>query len=380
MPALQTLLNPQVLTRTVSQVAASSDWLAALFGVQPGGKNIINQGHGREGAFHVYNNTRKVARGRTPGSAAARRAAQPMGKVMFSYPRMHDSVSLVAEQLHNLSKIDDPAVRDVAGKDMVSRQTTTLGQLAANWRKVQLMGMLRDSLYVARNGDDEYFSLTDPGITGERVNFRMPSGNQGQLNMLGAGNIITGSFASDSTDIPLIFGNINAAFQQLCGGFLGAVITNWQQWNNIIGNAFVQALHGTSSAPFVSVDWMGEETVAKTMKNVYMARLNFMPQTTFYITDEGLEIGLPGSETYQKIIPANNAAFIGFTPGDDVVGMYEGSEPIAEYDGGPMNVKTGLSSWSVARSNPTATELYVLDNAMVANHVPAAMAFGTVQF
>jgi hypothetical protein len=361
-------------------VAASSDWLAALFGVQPGGKNIINQGHGREGAFHVYNNTRKVARGRTPGSAAARRAPQPMGKVMFSYPRMHDSVSLVAEQLHNLSKIDDPAVRDVAGKDMVSRQTTTLGQLAANWRKVQLMGMLRDSLYVARNGDDEYFSLTDPGITGERVNFRMPSGNQGQLNMLGAGNIITGSFASDATDIPLILGNINAAFQQLCGGFLGAVITNWQQWNNIIGNAFVQALHGTSSAPVVSIDWMGEETVAKTMKNVYMARLNFMPQTIFYITDEGLEIGLPGSETYQKIIPANNAAFIGFTPGDDVVGMYEGSEPIAEYDGGPMNVKTGLSSWSVARSNPTATELYVLDNAMIANHVPSAMAFGTVQF
>jgi hypothetical protein len=116
------------------------------------------------------------------------------------------------------------------------------------------------------------------------------------------------------------------------------------------------------------------------MKNVYMARLNFMPQTIFYITDEGLEIGLPGSETYQKIIPANNAAFIGFTPGDDVVGMYEGSEPIAEYDGGPMNVKTGLSSWSVARSNPTATELYVLDNAMIANHVPSAMAFGTVQF
>lgn len=380
MPALQTLLNPVVLTRTISQVAASSDWLSNLFGVQPGGKNILQHGHGREGAFHIYNNTRKVAKGRTPGAAAGRRGAQPMGKVMFSYPRMHDSVSLLAEDLHNLAKIDDPAVRDVAGEDMISRQTTTLAQLASNWRKVQLMGMLRDSLYIVRAGDDEYFSLTDPGILGERVNFRMPAGNRAQLNMLGGGNLVTGTFASDATDIPLILGNINAAFQQLNGGFLGAVITNWQVWNAIIGNAFVQATHGSSSAPFMSLQWDGESTLAKTMKNVYTARLNFMPQTTFYVTDEGLEIGAPNSETYQKIVPANQAAFIGFTPGDDVVGMYEGSEPVAEVDGGPMTVKTGLASWSVARANPTQTEIYVLDNAMIANHVPNSIAFADVVF
>lgn len=380
MPALQTLLNPVTLTRTVSQVAASSDWLANLFGVQPGGPNIFNYGHGREGSYHVYNNTRKVGKGRSPGSAAGRRNSQPMGKVLFSYPRMHDSVSLSAEVLHNLAKIDDPAVRDVAGQDMIERQTTTLGQLAANWRKAMLIGMLRDSLYIARNGDDEYFTYTDPGVLGQRVNFRMPPGNQARLNMLNNGDIITGTFASDATDIPLILGNINAAFQQLNGGFLGAVITNWQVWNNIVGNAFVQALHGTSSPPFVSIEWSGESTLAKTMRNVYTARLNFMPQTTFYITDEGLEVGLPGQEVFTKVVPANKAVFVGFNPGDDVVGCYEGSEPISEKDGDPQITKVGLASWSVPRSNPTATELYVLDNALIANHVPNSIAYADVIF
>jgi len=381
MASLQSLLSPQVLTRVVSQVASSSDWLANLFGVQVGGSNVLNYGHGREGAYHIYNNVRKVGKGRAPGTAAGRRAANPMGKVMFTYPRMHEQVSLSAEVLHNLGKIDDPAVRDRAGADMISRQTKTMGQIAANWRKAMLIGMLRDSLWTVIDGDDEYFSLTDPGSGNrQRINFQMPAANKTQLNMLGAGNIITGTWASDATDIPLQLGNINAAFQQLNGGHLAAIITNWAVFNNVIQNAFVQALHGTSSPPFQQITREVDGDVGNTMKNVYRATLTFMPDVVWYITDEGLDMGLEGAETYNKIVAANQATFVGFEPGDDVIGCYEGSEPIAEYDGAPINVKVGMSAWSVARSNPTATDLFSLDNALIVNHVPTSIATGTVVF
>ena len=50
--------------------------------------------------------------------------------------------------------------------------------------------------------------------------------------------------------------------------------------------------------------------------------------------------------------------------------LYQGSEPIAEYDGGPESVRVGLTSWSKKTSNPTSTEVYVLDNCLPVPHDP----------
>lgn len=380
MPALQTLLAPQVLTEVVSQVAASSDWLANLFGVAPGGRNVLNYGHGREGAYHVYNHVRKVAKGRAPGMSAGTRGAQGIGRVSFTYPRMFDSVSLLAETLHNLGRIDNPAVRDTAGANMISLQTKTLGELAANWRKAQIMGALRDSLYVGVSGDDEYFSLSSSN-TLARINFQMPSGNKSQLNMLGDGNIIDASWAVNNTNIPLHLGKINAAFQRLCGGHLAACVCDATTWNRVITNDVVAETHGTANQPFRVLERDELDPVlGNTMKNVYRARLNVYPDIIWYITDEGLEIGKPGSETFEKIVEPNKVAFIGFEPGDPTLACYEGSEPVAEYDGAAETLKVGLSSWAVKRANPTQTELFVLDNALIVNHIPNSIAYGTVIF
>lgn len=384
MAGLQQLLNPQVLTQVVSQVAASSDWLLNLFGVQPGGKNILNYGHARNGAFHVYNHVRTVAKGRAPGTAAGRRPLNSMGRVNFTYPRMHDSVSLSAEQLHNLGRIDNPAVRDTAGATMIQRQTDTLGEMAANWRKAMLVGALRDSLYVGISGDDEYISWTDPGSTtvgSVRINFQMPSANKSQLNMLGAGDIIDATWATSTTDIPGHIGKINAAFQQLCGGHLAACVVTSATWNKVIQNTKVANIHGSANPPFKVLERDSlDPLVGNTMKNVYRAILNVYPDVIWYITDEGLDIGAPGSETYSKIVEDNKALFIGFEPGDKIIGCYEGSEPICEYDGAPETVKVGLNAWSVKRANPTCTDLFVLDNALIVNHVPKSIAYGTVIF
>ena len=383
MAALQTLLSPQFLTKVISRVAGSSDWLTALFGVQSGGKNEMNMGHGRQGAYHIYNHVRKVAAGRAPATAAGRRAANPMGRVDFTYPRMHDSVSLSAEVLHNLSRIDDPAVRDNMGADMIRRQTDTLGELASNWRKAMLVGTLRDDLYIGFDGDDIFFDWESTAgvLPVIRQEARMPAGNKGQLNMLGAGNIIDASWLVTSTDIPKHIGLLNAAFQQLNGGHLDTIICGTKVWNAVINNEHVAAIHGSAHAPFKLLERSElDPEIAKTMKNVYRAVLNVYPDVTWYITDEGLEIGKPGSESFKKIVEEDEALFIGHDPADGTVVCYEGSEPIAEYDGGPETLKTGMASWSVKRSNPTSTDLFVLDNALTINHIPDSKAYGTVIF
>ena len=54
-------------------------------------------------------------------------------------------------------------------------------------------GMMRDSLYFLQSGDNWLPTFTAPSGSqvGFQVPFRIPSGNTGQLNMLGAGNLIT---------------------------------------------------------------------------------------------------------------------------------------------------------------------------------------------
>jgi len=379
MAALQTLLSPQVLTKVISQKAAASDWLINLFGLGPGGKNEIYEGHGRYGAFNIYNNVRTVGKGRAPGTAAARSRPNPMGVTPFTYPRMHDSVGLPAEVLHNLGLISDPAQRDSMGADMIRRQTETLGQKAANWRKAQLIGCLRDSLYLRQEGEAQYITFTSTNAM--QIPFRMPAGNKTQLNMLGGGNIINATWATSATDIPGHLLQLNAAFQRLNGGHLAVVMTGWEVWNYIKKNDFVQEEHGIANSPFLRFERVAvEDTITKTGKNVMMAELASAPGVIFYITDEGLDIGPEGSEVYTKIVEDGKAIFLGFSPGDDVIQAYQGSEPIAEYDAGPKTVKIGMASWSVERANPTSTDLFILDNSLIVNHVPDSVAYGTVVF
>lgn len=375
MAALQSLLSPQVLTKVVSQKAAVSDWLINLLKIGPGQSNEVYEGHGRYGAFHIYDHVRKLAKGRAPGTAAGRSAANPMGQVLFTYPRMHDSISLPAEVIHNLSLISDPAMRDQAGADMIKRQTGTLGEMGANWMKAMTVGMLRDSLYYEMDGEDVYFNYS----TGTRINFQMPAGNKNQLNMLGAGNIINASWATATTDIPDQLGKINAAFQSLNGGRLCAAIIPHSVFNDMRKNEHIQTEHGTSVSPYLKYDMMEVETeLGKVSKNVLCAQFKSFPGCMFYITDEMLDVG--ADQTPTKMVGDANAIFFGFEPGQsDTVQAYQGSEPIAEYDGAPENVKVGMNSWSVKRSNPTATELYILHNALTVNHIPTSVAYATVK-
>lgn len=383
MVALQSLLSPQTLTRVISRQAATSSWLLNVFGVQPGGSSVLNFGHGREGSYSIFNNTRAVGQLTAPGTAAGRRNAQGVGRVSFTYPRMHDSIGLLAETLHNLGRIDNPAVRDRVGADMIRRQTGYLSQLAGNFRLAMLVGTLRDSLYIKRVGDVAYFDFAAAG-GGDQIGqqlARMPAGNKGQLDMLGDGDIIDASWATATTDIPGHIGLINAAFQQLCGGYLSNIICGTKVWNHVINNEHVSAIHGSATAPFRVLERSSlDPSIAETMENVYRASLNVYPDVTWWITDEGLDIGAPGEESFTKIVGENDAIFIGHSPTDDTIGLYEGSEPIAEFDGGPEILKIGLESWSTKRSNPTVTELFALDNSLVVNHVPASTAYGTVVF
>lgn len=378
MASIHQILQPITLTKVVSRQMAAERWILSFMGMQPGGANEEFFGHGRDGSYQVFNNTRQIGRGRAPGTAAATAKRQAIGRVPITYPRMHEEIPLLAEELHNFAQIGDPRMRDEAGAVMIRRQTQFLAQKAANWRAAQIFGMLRDQLYVSVSGDDWYFNFTSSGSLFQ-INSNMPAGNKSQLDMLGDGDIIDTSWDNPAADIPKHLGEIDAAFQELYGGQLRNVIVQNAIWQNVIKNDHVASQGGIANTPFRTFERVVGTREDGSPLNVSVGELSCRPGLLWYITDEGLDLGAPGSETFTKYVGDNAAIFMP-DPNAGIYSLQLGSEPIAEYDGGPKTVRVGLSSWSKESANPTVTELFALDNALAISHIPNATAYGTVVF
>ena len=378
MATIHEILRPLTLTKVISQIAATTNRLLMFFEMGPGGANETYVGHGRQGSYRVFDNVRSATLGRAPGTPAGRRSRRPVKEIPFVYPRSHEEVYLLAEEIHNISKISDPRMRDEAGADFIRQQTRPVGQRNGNWRTQQIVGMMRDSLYVVEDGDDWYFSTSSSGSL-YRINYQMPSGNKDQLDMLGDGSIIDTPWSNPNANIPRHCQEINAAFLELNGGRLTDVFVNHVQWDNVVNNDYVAAGHGIANPPFKTFEREVGTGPDGIPINEQVGTLLNVPGVTWHITDEGLEWGAPGSETYDKHIGNNNAWFgVGPREFPDVYQMYQGSEPIVEYDNGPETVKIGAQSWSKKSSNPTGTEIFQLDNALAVNHVPNGSAYGTV--
>lgn len=377
MASIQDILRPITLTEVISRMAATTTILAQRFGVQVGGTNELYMGHGRQGSYRVYNHVRKVALGRAPGTAAGRRARNPVAEVPFVYPRMHEEIQLPAEELHNLSKIDDPRMRDEAGATYIRMQTGTQAEIGGNWRTMQLAGMMRDQLYVTVDGDDWYFNFTSAG-SDFRINFGMPSGNTAQLDMEGNGDIIDVGWENPDANIPLHLLNMNKGLQHICGGRLALIACPTNVWNAVTNNDHVASQAGIAATPYQTFERQVGVGPDGTPINAFAGRLACMPGLEWFITDEVLDIGPAGGEEETQLIEDDHLWF-GVEPiGSKVIKWYKGSEPIAEYDNGPETVKVGFSAWSKKTSNPTSTEIFMLDNGLIVNHVPGSNGYAKV--
>jgi hypothetical protein len=381
------ILRPQVLTKVVRQVVASADPILNFMGFQPGGSNEKFYGHGREGMYHIYDDTRKVAVARAPGTPAGRSDKQAMKQVPFVYPRMHDSVSLLAEFFHNLGRIDNPAMRDEAGKDMIMRQSQTLMQKAANFRIAMTVGMLRDSLYFHEDGDNWNINYTSTSALGQH-NFRVPAGNKTQLDMTNrAGTSVHGSsildvpWDSPGANIPMHFAKINQARAVQGVGPVRHVHLNSIMWQFMLGNDYLAAQAGISNPPFTTYQREVGTRPDGTPLHEYVGQFNALPGVLWHISDEGLELWDNANSvfTFTRHWADTMVVMMGEPVGERYT-LYQGSEPIAEYDGGPESVRVGLSSWNKKTSNPTATEVYVLDNALPVPHDPYDIIVATADF
>ena len=353
---LPEILQPGAINETVSRLDVINDRLQTFFEV--GGSNPMS---GRYFHWDVFDETRNISGGRAPDTGPARIAPQPVGAVNGVFPRVHESVPLSYEKVHNLRQLGSREL-DRAGETYIVNQEQILRQRLTNHREFQYMGMMRGGYYYTRTGDDLAVSLT----SGENfIDFQIPAGNKNQLNMLGAGDIIGASWALAATDIPADLFQIDKAFEQLVGRPLRHCWLNLQTMDYVLGNDEVKGLSGTANVVFDSFQRIG--------KNDFRVVLKGIPWLEWHVTNGVLEIDGTTTPLF-----ADDEIMFCPEPDNDIVQLYEGSEVVVEFPGATPAERFGEYFWAEPTTKPAGYELISLYNGIPALKRPKAIAFADV--
>jgi hypothetical protein len=397
---LQELLLPQVILDLISRVRPGQGHLGQWLGFHPttydkdtvqlSGPATVN-GMVRYANFRVFNNSRVPSNFRAAATGPGTVPRNPLGQVPVVCLRSHDKIPLNYEEMGNLAVMTGPNSQiDQMGQSYIKAQQTYLaGRFASN---VEMMaaGMMRDSLYGLISGDNIVPSFTAPNNTttfGFQVPFQIPAGNKNQLNMLGAGNIITVPWSNVGAPIIDNLLAIEAAFAQLTGYSMTDVWINSITWGLIIKNTSVRNAAGSSITPFAEFDREPELGMDGRPTTKYLAILRGIPTVKFHICNDIVALGgnqidpihTYSTATASKLIPDGMAIFC-TQPNPEVCKLYLGGEPVVEYPGAPAVIRSGYYFWTEPVTQPSAIDQIGLMNAIPLLLNPFVFAPATVDF
>lgn len=360
------LLAPQTIRKAISQLELPGTSLQNLFGWGLGGNNVARQA-GRSFSYDIFSVSRQIATARVPAQSMSKTSPQSVKNVTATFPRCAEKITLLDEDLLNRRKIGGPdSSLDRDGEAFITRQEAYLAQRFANVIEFQTAAMLRGSYTFDEDGD-----LLRHGFSGGEttINFRVPTSNLTQLNMLGGGNILNADWATASTDIPAHLHAINAAMIELTGFGLAHVVLTSSGWQYIVNNDKVQEQGGSAGPVF--------ESLRRTSPGEFTATLRGLPWLTFHVIDYGLEVWNGSTSTFTKLIENDHAAFLP-EPSPRWVQYLEGSEIVTEGPGGGKHERFGFHAYAYPIHDPSGWDLCAVLNGIPALYTPSAIAYGLI--
>jgi hypothetical protein len=218
------------------------------------------------------------------------------------------------------------------------------------------------------------------------VPFQIPAGNKNQLNMTGAGNIITVPWNNNSALILSNMMSIQAAFTQISNWPMTHVWINGTMWPNIVTNTQIRNVGGTAQTPFAEFTNAPEMGMDGVPTGQYHAVLRALPMVQWHMANEVLALGgdidisyASANSSAQKLIPDNLAIFT-TDPNPNIAKLYLGGEPVVENPGMPAVIREGYYFWHEYTTQPSQIELIALLNAVPCLYTPSAFAPAQVIF
>lgn len=358
------ILAAKQILKVVSRVKPALTALSTMFGFNIGGSNRIQFG-GRQFFYDVFSRTRDVAGARNPGQQSAFIKPQKVGEVLGVFPRAAETIKLLDEDIYNRRRVGGPVSElDSLGESYITRQEMYLAERFANMIEFQTAAMLRGSYSYSQDGDNLYHAFSGGSRT---IDFKIPAGNKGGLDMLGGGNLIAASWATSSTDIPAHLMNINEAMQELTGYPLRNIVCKADVWGYVINNTKVAAQGGTANVVF--------ERIQQDENGNFIAVLRALPWIKWHIMGHGLNLG--SSNAYTQLI--EDDYFFGFPdPSPEWCQYIEGSEIVTEGPGvgAPRGEQFGFYPYAYPMHDPSGWNLTAVFNGIPALYVPQAVVYG----
>mgnify|MGYP001616369329 CR=1 FL=1 len=413
------LLLPQSILSFISRVKGGRGPIASWLGFLPSGfdpdslsvkgPNVINDaarvtsGVGAGGSlryytYRIFDHTRTTLKLRAPGTGPGTIAEQPMGQNTVVVARFHDKIPLNYERLGNLSPMMGPNSQiDQGGQNYITQMEEVLARKSNKTVEVMAAGMMRDSLYVVQVGDDWWPQFAAPnnpafGGTGTQIGFQIPfqvpAGNKAQLNLLGAGNLLTVAWNNPNANLIQQLESLKAAYIQLHGFALTDAWINSTLWPSIGLNTYVRNMAGAVNKPFatyVRKNYGGMEGTGP--EDTFFIELEGVPWLRWHTTDDVAVLNsdidvsystAPSAANVAKLVPDNLCIFCTDPKPQEWCVLVEGGEYVVENPGMPGALRTGWYAWHEYVTQPSAIELIVLLNCVPALYIPTTLAIGTV--
>jgi hypothetical protein len=371
--ALQEILAPEVILREVSRIQLPGTVLCDLFGWGLAARDPAKMSGNmidyplREGSYDVFNRTQDLATGRVPGTANLNTVPQKVGRVRFTIPRSAEQIPLTDEDLVNRRQIGQAVtVVDSMGENYIMRQKRYLAEKVANLIEFQTAAMLRGSYSFDQVGDELRHRFSGGA---EVIDYQIPPGNKGQLDMLGSGPIINASWANAATDIPAQVYAINDAMNALTGMGIEHAVCNSKTIQYVLNNDKVRAQAGIAQSPF--------EMVTRDGPGRFTFKLRAIPWLYWHVVDYRLRIWNGTNFVLTHLIDDDQVSF--FPEPNPMWCQYlNGGEVVTEGPNGVRAFRYGFYAYGYPTWNPSGWNLCQVFNGIPALYVPAAIAVADV--
>ena len=209
------------MSKTLEQILGSVNLLGLIQGVTQGIPNPLPDGFmtvnkqvlGRTGRYVRVQGQRQTAKLVAYGSPAVRTGLKGIDEIDVMLLHSFEEQMIDVLTLQRLRQYDSYEVQQL-GMQEVARHAANFAMKFKNLRIAVACQMLNaGAVYYDTDGN----LLPSSAGAAVTVSAQMAAGNQTQLNMLGAGSIISASWATATTNIPLQLRNLKTAFLKLTG-------------------------------------------------------------------------------------------------------------------------------------------------------------------
>jgi hypothetical protein len=329
---------------------------------------------GDTGEYKVFSGSRTNATISPYGAPSKNRQLREIGVKAVKLLHSIENIVLPVKDYINLLNYNDLAKQKM-GIDEVSRQIREARWTQDNLRISSLTSMLfKTQVYYDNLGN------LLPSSTGAQtiVDYTVPAGNQNQLNVFGAGNILTAGWENPATAIDKQIQALHQAAVQLTGyelkhAFYGKNVPNYLTTNTNLGNYFFRAAYDS--------DAFGPQYIATAdIPNPLLGLTWHKAYQSFFYDQNGNRQTLVGDDQV-VFTPEPSTAWIGFLEGTYPVptkaGIITPAEPTVVSS---TETRAGMFAYGVASADPPTAKIVYGDTFLPVLKVPSAIFVATVNF